>query len=224
MSRRRRSDPLSRSNPTPPPSSPALSAGPSSLPSAPPAMAGSASPLTPDSPTPPISASPAPGATPVATTAPAAASGERDSETLTPAVQQSDASDSEQKTLLIMDALSQRIPYAEIQQRYSCSPNTIANIAKRMHEIDTGAVAKLMSSKALDAVDLWYESMRNASKQGKHAPMKDWLTHAKVLDPVNGTGESGPRVAVIIGTPGQPIDLPSVQVIDTSVDSSDDGV
>lgn len=150
-------------------------------------------------------------------TAPVPDSDAKDSHATPRDVQQSlDADSRDARTLLIMDALSRGESYLEIQRKLSCSPNTIANVAKRMQEFETGAVAKLMSVKALDAVDLWYASMQSASKQGKHAPMKDWLTHARVLDPVQQTGESRTQIAVIIGTHDQPIDLPSVQVIDTT--------
>ena len=122
-----------------------------------------------------------------------------------------------------MDALSQGKTYAEIQSSFGCSSATIAAISKRMADYDEGVVAKLMTAKTLRALDAWEQAMETGAKNGKHAPAKDWLIHSKVLSPVTQGGESRIGVAVIIGTPGQPIDLPSVQVIDTSVDSSDDG-
>lgn len=208
----------SPSAPQPKRSSRARSAGTRSSPSAPPATAGSASTPTPSSPTAPISASPDPGVTPAATTAPEPASDAKAEQDEASAVQQSRQNERE---LAILDALSQGVPYREISATHRISLGALTRIAQRHAELESGAVAKLMSFKALDAVSLWEAAMIKASEQGKHTPMKDWLTHAKVLDPVNGTGESGPRVAVIIGTPGQPIDLPSVQVVDITADSSE---
>jgi len=115
-----------------------------------------------------------------------------------------------------MDALSRGESYAEIQKRFTCSSATVAAIAKRMAEFESGAVAKLMSIKTLDMINHWESAAISGAKNGKHAPAKDWLLHARVLDPVQQTGESRTQIAVIIGTHDQPIDLPSVQVINTT--------
>lgn len=215
MSRR-----TSRSAPTPNSTSPAPSAGSPSSPSAPPATDGLASPPTPSLPPPPISASPDPGATPVATTAPEPASAERAEQHEPHPVQQSR---DHERELAILDALSRGVPYREISATHKISLGGLTRIAQRYAELEAGAVAKLMQSKALDMLGHWESAAIAGAKAGKHTPAKDWMIHAKALDPIQQTGESRVGVAVIIGTPGQPIDLPSVQVIDTSVDSSDDG-
>lgn len=212
---------MSRSNPTPPPSNPAPSAGTPSSPSAPNATAGSASPHTPSSPAAPISDSPSPDATPVVTTAPEPASAGRAEQHEPHPVQQSR---DHERELAILDALSRGVPYREISATHKISLGGLTRIAQRYAELEAGAVAKLMQSKALDMLGHWESAAIAGAKAGKHAPAKDWMIHAKALDPIQQTGESRVGVAVIIGTPGQPIDLPSVQVVDITRDSSDDGV
>lgn len=137
------------------------------------------------------------------------------------AVQLTAEQEREARQLQIMDALSRGESYAEIQARFTCSSATIAAIAKRMADFESGAVAKLMSVKALDMINLWQDAAVNGAKTGKHAPAKDWLLHARVLDPVQSDSGSGAKVAVIIGAPGQPVTLPNVQVI-TSQSVSDE--
>ncbi len=211
----------SRSARTPPRSSPAPSVGTPSSPSVPPATAGSASPLTPHSPAPTISDSPEPSSTPAATTALEAASDAKAEQNERSVVQQSDDTETRTRELEILDALARRVPYREISDTYKISLGSLTAIAKRTAEIESGAVAKLMQTRALDAIDLWHAAMINGAINGKHAPAKDWLLHAKVLDPVQSDSGSGAKVAVIIGAPGQPVTLPNVQVI-TSQSLSDE--
>lgn len=113
----------------------------------------------------------------------------------------------------ILDALAAGRTYAEIQAAERCSSATIAAIARRASEFERHTVAKLMSMKTLEALGAWEEAMRTGAKTGKHAPARDWLTHARVLEPVSSEPSVGAKVAVIIGMPGQPVGLPDAQVL-----------
>lgn len=211
----------SRSAQTPPRSNPAPSAGPSSSPSAPATGDGSVSTPIPTWPPAPSSDSPETVSIPAETTAPEAASDAKDEQNSRSVIQQSTDATTSTRELEILDALARRVPYREISETYRISLGSLTAIAKRTAELESGAVAKLMQTKALDAIDLWYESMVNSAKAGRHAPAKDWLLHARVLDPVQSDSGSGAKVAVIIGGQGSPVSLPNVQVLTSQSVSGD---
>lgn len=228
---------MSRSVPTPPRRSRARRAGTLSSPSAPRDTAGSPSPQTPDSQTAPSHASPSPSSTPAAPTTPAPepATGAKDNQHATDAqtpsavdtlytpaaVQQCQVSIHDTREAEILDALHRGMTYTEIAQTYRASKTTIARIAHQMDAFDQGTVAKLMSIKALGALDAWETAMKTGAAMGKHAAAKDWLTHARVLDPVQSDASSGAKVTIIIGSDVSPLtpDLP--QVIDITPVTSD---
>lgn len=55
--------------------------------------------------------------------------------------------------------------------------------------------------------------MVTGAAAGKHAPAKEWLTHARALEPVQIEQPQGAKVAIIIGQPGAPIMPEGVQVL-----------
>jgi predicted DNA-binding protein (UPF0251 family) len=81
-------------------------------------------------------------------------------------------------------------------------------------DIDRG-VLNLLTAKALDRVDDWEKASQQAAGKGDHRPAKDWLLHAKAIDPVNDGSQGRMQVAIMIGTPEQPIRLsPPQQVLE----------
>ncbi len=73
-------------------------------------------------------------------------------------------------------------------------------------DIDRGVV-NLLTLKALDRVENWETAAIKAAEKGDHRPAKDWLLHAKAIEPVEDSGRQGVNVAILIGTPEQPIRL-----------------
>lgn len=119
----------------------------------------------------------------------------------------------------ILAALDRGEPYREIVKRFGLSFASVSRLAHRHAELETETMPKLMALKKLHAVDAWFRSMDVAADQGKHAPAKEWLTHAGVLAPVQSDSGSGAKVAVIIGVPGSPLDQPTTQVIVSQQDT-----
>lgn len=106
------------------------------------------------------------------------------------------------------------MPYREICAEHRVSMATVSRIAAQLSAIERDGIAKLMALKSLDALEHWQQAMISGAKQGKHAPARDWLIHAKALEPLTSDTQAGAKVAVIIGMPGSPVELPSVQVLD----------
>lgn len=73
-------------------------------------------------------------------------------------------------------------------------------------------VLRQLRREALQVSKDWVRASAVASERGDHRPAKDLLLHAKLIDPVDTGDRGGPKVAVIIGTPGNPLELPSVFV------------
>lgn len=138
------------------------------------------------------------------------------------AVQQTDPAVAEARQVAILDALARGTPWREICAAERCSFSTVARIAKRHAELETGAIARLMQSRALSALEHWETAMESGAKSGKHAPARDWLLHAGAIAPLQSDQGSGAKVAIIIGTPGHPARLESLQVIDTQGHSTRD--
>lgn len=84
----------------------------------------------------------------------------------------------------------------------------------RSYETNTEAAVKYMALKALERVEDWDAAARKAADKGDHRPAKDWLLHAKAIEPVEDTGRQGVNVAIVIGTPEQPIRIQPPQVIE----------
>lgn len=84
----------------------------------------------------------------------------------------------------------------------------------RQYEGSQESVAKYLSIRALDRVEDWEKASAAAATKGDHRPAKDWLLHAKAIEPVNDGSQGRTNIAIIIGTPEQPINISPPQVID----------
>lgn len=127
-----------------------------------------------------------------------------------------------QRDSAILAALDRGEPYRKISAEHGIAISTLSHIASRRAKLESGKIAKLMQAKALEALEAWEEAMHSGAKQGKHAAAKEWLTHARALDPVGNDTGNGAKVAIIIGQPGQPVGMESLQVIHTQVVSGEE--
>ncbi|MFN0314736.1 MAG: hypothetical protein ACKVQA_06850 [Burkholderiales bacterium] len=74
-------------------------------------------------------------------------------------------------------------------------------------------VVKLLNAKALDLTENWIDAARIAAEKGDHRPAKDALLHARAIEPIADSGAGGTRIAIVIGTPEQPIRIGPPQPI-----------
>jgi hypothetical protein len=79
-------------------------------------------------------------------------------------------------------------------------------------EVDESGVVKLLRLNELKLLDDWMKASEKAAEKGDHRPAKDALLHAKAIEPVNDN-QGGTRIAIVIGTPDQPIRVSPPQVI-----------
>ncbi len=121
----------------------------------------------------------------------------------------------------ILERLRRGTPYRAISAEFGISLSALSAIAKRQAKLEAGTIAKLMRTKALDALDYWAEAMESGAKTGKHLAAKEWLTHARVLEPITSEQPQGAKVAIIIGQPGAPLTFGDAQVVDAQIVSGE---
>ena len=104
----------------------------------------------------------------------------------------------------------------EIAQVIGCSQPTVsATLAKLRQTPDT--VRALLKSDTAGVVTNWRRAARIAAKRGDHRPAREWLEAAHPeLRPQPATHGHGGGVQINIGMPGQPIGLPSIEVVQVS--------
>ena len=85
----------------------------------------------------------------------------------------------------------------------------------RLIEEDTETgVVRLLNAKGLDFAEDWMRASQVAALKGDHRPAKDALLHAKAIEPVNDGSQGRTNIAIVIGTPEQPINISPPQVLD----------
>jgi len=124
----------------------------------------------------------------------------------------------------ILAALDAGTTYREIVERYRVSRATISALAKTRAELEKGTIANLMKLKGIAMLDTWADAAMSGAKMGKHAPAKDWLLHAGLVEPLQDAAPQA-KVTLIIGTPDRPILAEHPQILEAEVVSAkqDDG-
>lgn len=111
------------------------------------------------------------------------------------------------------EGLTQR----EIAQVVDTSQQSVGYALKRMSG-DAKEVQALAKGKAVQALQQWDNAIETAAKRGDHRPAREFieLAHAE-LRPTQGNSARGVGVTINIGQPGQPLELPSIQVVEAKV-------
>ena len=74
------------------------------------------------------------------------------------------------------------------------------------YESALDGVRNLMSLRAHKRLEEWEQACETAAKRkGNHAPMRDWLLHAGVIEPLQADTSTSVRIAICIGTPDKPM-------------------
>lgn len=100
----------------------------------------------------------------------------------------------------------------EAASNHGLNLRTAQRIVARSHaDLDATreSFRRLMQAEALDRLDDWRTAADvGARKKGNHAPAKEWLLHAGVIEPLD-TDHNQVRVSIHIGTPEQPMKIVS---------------
>ena len=113
----------------------------------------------------------------------------------------------------LRDLIRDGLTVAEAGRQLGISRSTAFRRLQLITEdIDRGVI-NLLTAKSLDFAEDWMRASLKASEKGDHRPAKDALLAVKAIEPVGD--QPGTRIAILIGTPEQPIRIESPQVLDT---------
>jgi DNA-binding XRE family transcriptional regulator len=104
---------------------------------------------------------------------------------------------------------------SEAAQALGVSRSTAFRRLSLIEEDAETGVVKLLMAKGLELTEDWLLASKVAALKGDHRPAKDALLHAKAIDPVNDGSQGRMQVAIMIGTPEQPIRLNPPQVLES---------
>ena len=118
------------------------------------------------------------------------------------------------QALQLLELIRDGKTVAEAGQVLGISRGTAFRRLSLVEEDTDRGVVKLLSARGLDFAEDWAKASRLAAEKGDHRPAKDALLHARAIEPVADQGNTGTRIAIIIGTPEQPIRVSSPQVLE----------
>lgn len=121
------------------------------------------------------------------------------------------------QALQLLELIQDGLTVAEAGARLGISRGTAFRRLRLVEVDDDTGVVKLLRANALGFAEDWKTASEKAAAKGDHRPAKDALLHAKLIEPVEDSGNHSTRIAIVIGTPDQPIRVTPPQVIDTSV-------
>jgi len=119
--------------------------------------------------------------------------------------------------LALMSLVDQGLSVREAASQVGVNLRTAYHLMARSEEsLDAlrGATRRFMARQALQRVDDWrIASEVGARKKGNHAPARDWLLHAGVIDALE-SDHTSVRIAINIGTDDKPMRVVSPETID----------
>jgi hypothetical protein len=119
---------------------------------------------------------------------------------------------SEQEALALIGLVQDGVSVREAASQLGLNLRTAFGVlARSTEDIDAtrAAIRRVMAAQALDRMEDWrIASEVGARKKGNHAPARDWLLHAGVIDQLDSDSTSV-RISINIGTDAKPMRIPS---------------
>lgn len=113
---------------------------------------------------------------------------------------------------LALQLKSQGLTQVEIANVLKCSQSTVSQTFSRLEKAPQ-LVQALAKSEAPDMLQRWIRASRVAAKRGDHRPAREFIElAAPELRPQPSNSGSGGGVTINIGMPGQPLELPVIEV------------
>jgi hypothetical protein len=123
----------------------------------------------------------------------------------------------ERKAVIYSCADSLKMSPREIARRLKMDVRTV-NAVLASRDSDAQSARNMLSANAIQFAQDWLQASEMGAKKGKHGPAKDALLHLKVIEPIQDN-QTNVQVAIIVGAPGQPLQLTPPQVIDIKADN-----
>ena len=114
----------------------------------------------------------------------------------------------------VFEALEDGQSLREAAALIGVSKQTAWRIVKR-YEGSLESARKFLATKALQVSEDWVTASGVANGKGNHLPAKDLLLHIGAIEPLQDASAAKVNIAILIGTPEQPIRVLSPQTIDS---------
>lgn len=122
----------------------------------------------------------------------------------------------EAQALEFFELIESSMSVTEASEKLGFSRRTGYRLVQK-YEAKLDLASKLLSTKALAAVEDWATASKKAADKGDHRAAKDLLLHTKAIEPVEDSSRQGMNIAIVIGTPEQPIRMNPPQVVDATI-------
>ena len=126
-----------------------------------------------------------------------------------------------EQCLQVFEALEDGATLREAASAAGMSHVSAWRIVKK-YEGHSESAKKYLMTKALQASEAWVRSTDVAADKGNHLPAKDLLLHIGAIEPLQDASAAKVNIAILIGTPEQPIRVMSPQTIDSKAVSVDE--
>lgn len=115
------------------------------------------------------------------------------------------------KGLILRLAAEQRTQ-TEIAKLIGCSQSSVSDFLQRVSN-PAAVVQKVLKAHELKAADAWARAVEKAANRGDHRPARELIEAANPeLRPQPANSNAGGGVTIVIGMPGQPVELPTIDV------------
>lgn len=107
--------------------------------------------------------------------------------------------------LLADSGMAQR----DIARRMKMTERTVSSM---LHD-----VGYIMQAEGVSVAMDWRSAIKKAATRGRHEPAKDWLLHAKLIEPVQDKAQTGIQILIgQVGTVGVLPGMPGAKVLETA--------
>ena len=128
---------------------------------------------------------------------------------------------SQEKCIQVFEALEDGATLREAAKAAGCSHSAAWRIL-RTYEANLDSAKKYLATKSAHAAEAWVRATDIAAGKGNHIPAKELLLHNGSLEPLQDASSAKVNIAILIGTPEQPIRVMSPQTIDSKAVSVDE--
>lgn len=106
---------------------------------------------------------------------------------------------------------AQNVSQREIARILECHESSVSR-ALRAFEQSAEEITAVLKTKTEQAVDDWEQASKKAASRGDHRPARELIeaAHPKLRPAQNN--QSGSGVTVIVGMPGSPVQLPTINI------------
>jgi hypothetical protein len=111
----------------------------------------------------------------------------------------------------MLASIEDGLSIAQAATKHGIARHTAYRLVRHWDSLDLeGTTRNLLKLKGPQMVDTWVTAALAGALKGNHVPAKELLTHAGIIEPVDGqNGTAGTRIAIVVGTTDAPVKIQS---------------